>query len=273
MNTTWNNYFAKIWGGIQPPVRPYDEEVRIFKKYIQNYIEKNNKTPDVLILGSTPELRDVAYMFDIIPTVVDYSQENYDLMSQLTTIDGKDNFINCNWLDLLEQNDVNTYDFILGEAAFNVIRPEATSKLAHICRVLLKSDGHLILKEWIRFSDMKPDLMSLIEEYRNENSTREFYFYLCSALQLYYYDYEKEVVQVRWIDKGLRELYEANIISKNEQMSIGKFNYQHVNLNLYIPRIENFLHEMNDFYNVKELHTVQIAFAETHPIFDFVCKE
>ena len=61
---TWNNYLAQTWDKYLPPIRPYAEETAIFKWYVANFIKDKGKIPNILILGSTPELRDIVYELD-----------------------------------------------------------------------------------------------------------------------------------------------------------------------------------------------------------------
>ena len=93
---TWNNYLAITWDKYLPPIRPYVEECEIFKAYLNIFIKQNGKTPKVLILGSTPELRDVAYSCGIEPVVVDYSKDNYEAMGTLCKVAGNDRFVESN---------------------------------------------------------------------------------------------------------------------------------------------------------------------------------
>ena len=79
-STSWNNYLAMTWDKYLPPIRPYDSELNYFKRVVQEYISRKNSLPSVLILGSTPELRDVVYGFGIQPTVVDYDKDNYTIL-------------------------------------------------------------------------------------------------------------------------------------------------------------------------------------------------
>lgn len=92
-STSWNNYLAMTWDKYLPLIRPYFEELSVIKTYIQQYIITYENKPKVLILGSTPELRDVVYEYGIIPTVVDFSKDNYEGMSLLRRLSGDDKFV------------------------------------------------------------------------------------------------------------------------------------------------------------------------------------
>lgn len=264
---TWNNYLAQTWDKYLPPIRPYAEETAIFKQYISNFIKDKREIPSVLILGSTPELRDVVYEFDIIPTVVDFSQENYEGMSLLLRNKGTDNFIKNNWLDMGGCNDNEQYDFIFSEAAFNVLNVKVAKQMYYICSTLLRHNGKLIAKEWIRFSNTRPILEDLIKDYRGSTSTLGFYSYLCIPLMLMFYDFENEVIALRDLDSEINKILSTGKITINEQMSVGIHKYKNVDLELYIPSILEFMNDMKEYLNLSMIHTIHIAHAEFHPIF------
>lgn len=264
-NTTWNNYLAKTWNRYLPPIRPYYEELSIFKKYIKGFIESNSKKPNILILGSTPELRDIVYEYDIIPTVVDFSKENYEGMGLLRRLTGKDIFIEKNWLEL-SSND-GDFDFIFSEAAFNVLPKDSAKQLYKKSCNLLKKNGKIVAKEWVRFSDQPIPVDCLIKKYRISESALGFYAYVCIPLMLNYYDFEKDKIILKEFDNRVRELFYKRYISEREYETISVHEYQKVELELYIPLINKFMNDMNNFASLINVHNVNIAHSEYHPIF------
>lgn len=264
---TWNNYLAKTWDKYLPPIRPYPEEAAIFKQYIAEFKKNNGKNPSILILGSTPELRDIVYEFDIIPTVVDFSRENYEGMSLLLRNKGTDNFIEKNWLDMESYNNIEQYDFIFSEAAFNVLNVRSAKQMYPICSTFLKHNGKLIAKEWIRFSNTRPILDDLIKDYRCSNSALGFYSYLCIPLMLQFYDFENEVIALKDLDREIKKIFTSGKITLNEQMSVGIHEYKNVDLELYIPSILEFMNDLEKYLNLSMIHIIHIAHAEFHPIF------
>lgn len=264
-STSWNNYLAITWDKYLPPIRPYFEELSIFKTYIQRYIKMYNAKPKVLILGSTPELRDVVYEYEITPTVVDFSKENYEGMSLLRRLKGSDTFIKKNWLDL---NDCDgQFDFIFSEAAFNVLPKESSKKIYQIISKLLTAQGIVVAKEWIRFSDKPLSIEHIIEEYRSSTNSYGFYSFTCIPLMLNLYDYENDRITLRSLDKGAQKMLSEGKINQQEYDTIGIHDYQNVELELYIPKIDEFEQDVNEYLDLIAIHNVNIAHSEFHPIF------
>jgi len=264
---TWNNYLAVTWDKYLPPIRPYNEELEIIKKYISEYVTNNHGIPSVLILGSTPELRDVVYEFGVIPTVVDFSKDNYEGMSLLLRSIGKDEFIESNWLSLDNMKYYEKFDFILSEAAFNVLNPVAAKELYCICEKLLNENGKIIAKEWIRYSDVKPNIIKLLKQYRHSYNSMGLYSYLCVPLMLNFYDFKHEMIPLRDFDYQIEQLFMAGIINEYEYETVRIHEYKNVDLVLYIPKILDFMNDMSEKFDLVKIHNINIANSDYHPIF------
>src|SRR6185436_15278591 len=71
-NTTWNSFMAQTWNRHRPPVRPSQVVMEFYGKILDELIIRNS-SPSTLILGATPELRDLILSRNLFPVVVDYS--------------------------------------------------------------------------------------------------------------------------------------------------------------------------------------------------------
>ena len=269
---TWNNYLAITWDKYLPPIRPYDCELEIIKGYIKNFVSTNNTLPSVLILGSTPELRDIVYEFGIIPTVIDFSKDNYEAMSLLLRTSGSDTFVESNWLALNTKIYYEKFDFILSEAAFNVLDRNSAKELYQICRKLLTPKGKIIVKEWVRYSDNRPELNVLLNNYRKSNNSMGMYSFLCIPLMLNYYDFANEQITLKNFDQEILGLFESGIINKYEYETIRIHEYKNVDLILYIPKILDFMHDMSIAFDLIRIHNINIAYSDYHPIFVYERK-
>ena len=266
-NATWNNYLALTWDKYLPPIRPFPEELDIIKKYISVFIDENLRKPDVLVLGSTPEFRDILFEYEIMPVVVDFSKDNYEGMSALVRNRGKEVFIKSDWMEMEKCIGQNKFDFILSEAAFNVVSRDLAKKLYEICFGLLKDKGIMLIKEWIRFSNEKIELGKMLAEYRKSINSRGFYSHLCIPLILHFYDYNNEKIVLKEFDYRLKKLYEAAVITSKEWETISIHGYQNVDLQLYIPQISDFLNDMSLGGRLVNMHVIDKPNAQYHPIF------
>lgn len=261
---TWNNYYAIIWKDIKPPIRPYEDEIRYFKEILKKKVDTETDVK-VLILGSTPELRDVVYSFNLSPTVVDYSIENYEMMGELCRYERNDTVVCCDWMDMLNYLSPDSYDIILGEAAFNVIRPEYAEKLFYICNKLLKNHGQLVIKQWIRFTNSRPSIADLHREI--EYKVEDFYFSNCYPLHIMFYDFENEVVYLKEIAKQLQFLFQQGKITYQEYQSIERLNYSNVELEVYIPIEKDFVQHFDKYFSICSVLRSNVNYGDLHPIY------
>ncbi|MFA7209238.1 MAG: class I SAM-dependent methyltransferase [Parcubacteria group bacterium] len=112
----WNKQLAKDWKNYAAPVRP-GLEMAIYEKIIRKVLA-GNKKPRILILGSTPEFRDLLLKHKITPICCDVNSEVYEALRILMKRDGKELFIESDWLEL---DDARGFDLIMGHNVINMI--------------------------------------------------------------------------------------------------------------------------------------------------------
>lgn len=156
---------GKRWKLYGSPGRPSQSEITIISSYIENYCQQKTKNNDnsainILILGSTPEYRDMlvrlGQKYSIYVTLIDIFREMYEQMSALTKFPNKEEiFIHGSWLD--KQNfKQEHYDIVLGDLIFgNVTNQEKKIAMENIA-FALKRDAitiqriERISKSWQR---------------------------------------------------------------------------------------------------------------------------
>ena len=80
--------FAARWAKTLPPARPAKEDIIIYRRFFNQYKNKNGKTK-LLILGATPELRDLAASLKFDVTVADFNIEMIRALTPLRKIKSK----------------------------------------------------------------------------------------------------------------------------------------------------------------------------------------
>lgn len=139
----WQKY-APLWSQVRPPVRPSQEDIRLYNLFLQKTIGKL-KRPQILILGATPELRDLASQYSATVTVLDYSLEMIIAMTRLMR---KENpaevWVKGDWVDAPLRE--NYYDAILGDGVYNNVGPELSRSWWLHLRALLKPSGALVTR-------------------------------------------------------------------------------------------------------------------------------
>lgn len=138
LHTAQNRYKMK------PPIRPSPGDLKIYDQFLHNAV-KNQKTAKILILGSTPELRDLAAKYTKEVTVVDV---NLEMILAMTKLMRKKNpseiWVKTSWLSMPLSH--NYYDVILGDGVVNnVAWSEVNIFWKHLAEVL-KPNGKFVTR-------------------------------------------------------------------------------------------------------------------------------
>lgn len=162
---TWQ-VMAQMWSDGTPPARPSISDIDFLKQHVSDAISHNGVV-NVLVLGSTPEIRDMLSGFkDKVNTVcVDMSLDMILAMSSLMKKKNeREILIRGNWMEapLLK----GYFDIVLGDAVLhNVSDTEQADFLKHISS-LLKPNGKFVTRVVVDDRGM-----------RNNNSPEELFDY------------------------------------------------------------------------------------------------
>jgi hypothetical protein len=138
----WNKKQAATWKDFKPPARLSKSEFKV----VEGYVKKLKKDANVLILGSTVELRDLCYKYGIKPYVVDSKREVYEEWSKYLKNKPHDFFVNKDWLDM--HFDIK-FDLILGDCCFQQLDKRCQKRLYQKMNNLLKEGGKSIQRTWV----------------------------------------------------------------------------------------------------------------------------
>ncbi len=160
--TTWS-IMAQNWEKhITRPGRPCLSQLQIWRQAIKENI-KNPKEAKALILGATPELRDLVLDLGMESVTIDINKNMMKAMSELVKNKNrsKEKRIVKNWFEI-EFKD-NSFDLVLGDAALGQVSNKAKmEKLLKKIVKALKSEGLLLIREMSR--DKKQPLIKTKEE-------------------------------------------------------------------------------------------------------------
>lgn len=111
-DTKWTS-LARKWMYYLPPGRPSVLDLKRIKALIEKYGLKSQQK-QALILGSTPEYRDLLYKLGFQVTVVDRNSDMVTAMKQLRVYNSKENIHVDDWFSFLP-NHLSEYNLILGD--------------------------------------------------------------------------------------------------------------------------------------------------------------
>lgn len=137
----WNEITSAGWQTFSSPWRPSVLEVSVYKKFIDKI-----KPHSVLLLGSTPEIRDILATLEKKVVVSDFSLHMIQQMGELMKISKRFEVWQVeNWLNMVSSE--NMYDLVIGDLTLRLIDFNKQEKLLKIIYKVLKKNGSCILRE------------------------------------------------------------------------------------------------------------------------------
>ncbi len=151
-NAARYSQFVEAWRRAVFPARPSEKEIVVFDKLMA---EQSGK--DLLILGSTPEFRDLGAKNKLRVTCADINPDMLEGMKQLMTRESCDeNLVQCNWLDLpfTEQ-----FDVAFAEQSINIVPVSDFEPFLLQVKKSLKQGGVFVLKAMIRVEETEEEVL------------------------------------------------------------------------------------------------------------------
>jgi len=180
-------HFVQRFKQIKPPLRPSELDMEFYEKYAKKCADKGAA---MLLLGATPELRDIALQNNILPVSSDLDDNIFEAMSRLMTTSGQEEFIRSNWLDL---NEERKYDYIVGDGSLNMLPAEMADAFTKKMHGLLKEDGFFVHRFGITNEEMTLDhFKEAMQQYRDEKEEKDlaifsYLFMLAESLRNNFY--------------------------------------------------------------------------------------
>ncbi|MFA5993025.1 MAG: class I SAM-dependent methyltransferase [Candidatus Pacearchaeota archaeon] len=133
---------AKAWAHYPSPARPSKEEIDFYEKSILKVSQ--NKDIKVLILGVTPELRDICTKYKLDVTLVDISKDMAEAMENLVkNKNPKEKIVIANWLDMKFDT---KFDLVMGDIVINLFGLEDWDLFLKKIKNTLVENGHFLTR-------------------------------------------------------------------------------------------------------------------------------
>lgn len=146
-------HLAKTWGkNITPPSIPCKAQIKIWDEILKKII-KEKKKPRALILGATPEIRDLCLKNNFETITCDVNPDMIEGMKYLMKCKdySQEKTIVIDWLKMKLPKD--SLDVIIGDAFLNQLsNAKDVEKLIKNISHLLKPRGLLLMREVVRLS-------------------------------------------------------------------------------------------------------------------------
>ncbi|TKJ17812.1 hypothetical protein CEE44_04775 [Candidatus Woesearchaeota archaeon B3_Woes] len=245
MKKDWSDEFVYHWKYYKSPARPSISDLRFIKKNIKS----KGKNAKVLILGSTPEYRNMCGQLKLSVTLIDFSKKNYQYLNREVKNKPKEKFVQGNWLKtVLDEK----FDIILADNIVNMFKKKDINKLFSNVSKMLKDDGYFITRTYFRDKGEKYTGDNSIKEYRREYPKSGVCSGTIRNLILASYDFRKDYTMLKDAWKVILNLYNKKLISNKELKD-----YENLSLNrdflFFMPLRSDLEKKFFKFFKTKEI--------------------
>lgn len=201
-NPLWFQFW-KIWNKIGPPWRPSKKELLWWKKKIVE-LQKKGKNLKVLVLGSTPEIRDMLSELKIDTTLLDANESMYKAMNRLVKKKNKkEKLVIGNWLDMDKVLGKNKFDFVISDAPHCNLAFKTWPRFFEGLYNILKPGGYFMVGSITLEFDERQTIKDLFGKYKKHK--KYFRDFKNRLWELYQLANEKGV----WLEKEKGFSYEG----------------------------------------------------------------
>jgi len=203
----WKAYAARWQKYCTPPGRPSKQAMAMYRKFAKQSFSNLKRKPRTLVLGATPEARDVLVGLKAEVSIIDFNMEMILAMTELVKKKNPNEIIvKANWLNM--PFPPNYYDAVLGDLVLcNVPGPLQARFLKEVKRVL-KPKGYFITKMHVIPNDwqFKP-IDWVLDKYAKipvcKNTAIELFGFLHNTI----YQPKIHIMDISLIRKGLTKYW------------------------------------------------------------------
>jgi len=243
--------WVKYW---KEPARPLKQELKYIKDLALR-IKMKSKNPQVLILGSTSEYRDLMIDLGIKATVVDFWPENYRILSHrmkhFKQYKNYEIYMRSKWQIL---NVGEKFDLVIGHFALNVIPFGQWEKIIKNIRKHLKDSGVFLTNCWVRFDNQIPNIKEIVDEYQKRWKDKYgLWQAMMAKLYLSAYDVNKEWMTYPELSQIIENSYKEKMLLEKDYKDYLQMGYKYYNFRLVIPNKKMVIELFKKYFNLKKL--------------------
>ncbi|MBI4453881.1 class I SAM-dependent methyltransferase [Candidatus Woesearchaeota archaeon] len=174
--------FVEDWKKARFPARPSEEEMPILDRLMRG-IEINEVKDDVkgkkkgtlnynqgkklLILGATPEFRDLGFKLKLKVTCADINIDMLEGMKQLMEFPNSEEvLVKCDWLNMPFED--NSFDLVFAEQSINIIEVEHFDDFLREAKRVLKDKGIFVLKAIVLLDENEENILKKAREQKRD---------------------------------------------------------------------------------------------------------
>jgi hypothetical protein len=195
---------GKKWRYLKPPFRPSPAELTIYEKRITE-VAKNEKNPKAVVLGATPELRDLLTKYNYSKVVlVDIDPNVVKEMSKLLQLSkGNEEVYITDWLDMYLPE---TFDLVLCDHGLHFIEFNKWETFFRRVKNILNDNGQFVTSIFTSPDKKRVGLKKLLSTYSKGGSQWSDEDRVYYAYRLFFYYSKDRIADLVKIENSLLEM-------------------------------------------------------------------
>lgn len=206
---------ARHWHLFGPPARPSAREARIFQELAEALEPRPRRA---LVLGCTPELRDVAHGVGIALCCVDRSAGMFGALAALKQEDGPEEFVAGDWRAL---PDFGEADLVLADGSFNMLDAEGRRRLAAALAARLPPGARMLCRVHLRGEQRFQSVERIVEHHRAHPPGVPFFSAIRTDLDMLWLDPSDGALDLGEMGRRLLEMRGEGLFTDAEWSGIG----------------------------------------------------
>ncbi|MDP1845677.1 MAG: class I SAM-dependent methyltransferase [Candidatus Moranbacteria bacterium] len=266
-NPSWAHW-QKLWAEVESPWRPSKKDILFCEKMIKMVL-RYEKNPKALLLGSTPEIRDLLAKYKIETTLVDVNSSMKKAMDKLLKRKNrKEKLIVADWVKMKLPK--SYFNLAFSDGCLTNISLATWRNLFTNVNQALKKNGLLYSGSWV-YRVLKPlSFEDLIEKYKkNPKYFEDFKNRVHSLHSLYLnpglYDRRKKEYNFFKVMKGIELFVKRGDISQKDFRNL---QWTKIEMGPYIEIAFDDAEEHDSYLN-KFYKIVAVFQDKSHPLMAF----
>lgn len=247
MKQGWSSdEFVYHWKYYTSPSRASASDIEFMKKLIR----KKGKKAKVLVLGATPEYRNICGELKIPVTMIDWKKFNVNYLKSEVKNKPKEVFIEGNWMKVKLKD---KFDVILGDNVLNIFSKKDLPKLLKNVSLMLSKDGVFLARTHIKKKNERFTLLKIIKDYKIKNYRYGIYAGFLHNFYYLFYNKKKDCVIWKECYKKAKELLNKGLIDKEAMDYCDKLSWENRDFRVYFPPKDKLKRIVSKYFRIANI--------------------
>lgn len=264
--SNWNKNLAQIWTKMVGPSRPTISELAIYQKHIRQLQLLSKHRLKMLVLGSTPEFRDLGYEENLDVTVMDCNPDYHEVINRELRHKealSKEKILICNWQELAYEGE---FDIIIGDLVIGNILPENLEVFIKSVAQALRQNGLFLGKSFYvdrNYTPLSPK--QLCARYYNGYPYHP-YSYFTYDLTIYVLNNNRLVFKKMYTE--LEHLIEENLLSSKTFEYFKNIGWdKEMKFEFFVPYIDDFESLVSKYFLISAVEYANEIYSKHFPLY------